>query len=264
MNEKANLTVLVSSKCNLKCKLCATYSPQQGARARFYDLEKMKRSIDRFFEAMGSVRLLTFSGGEPLLHPQLPELLKHCQQYIDRVEKFEIITNGTIVPNDKLIEILRFSDKVDLLVDNYGPSISKKVAEIDKVLNENNITHRIRKYYGEDPHLNGWIDTSDFSPKNRTEEEIHEVFARCNYMTVFKNSYLLFESFICLCYVNHTLVDSVEDDKTQYIDMCDESIDTDTLKKQLLSFRDRYYLKACTNCLGSATTDPRQPPAEQL
>lgn len=31
--EKTNLTILLTSRCTLKCKLCATYAPQNKNRA---------------------------------------------------------------------------------------------------------------------------------------------------------------------------------------------------------------------------------------
>jgi molybdenum cofactor biosynthesis enzyme MoaA len=74
-----NLTVLVSSKCNLRCKLCATYTPYQGKKSRFYEIEAMAKSIDRFFAAMGKVKLFTINCGEPFMHPRLSDLIIHCQ-----------------------------------------------------------------------------------------------------------------------------------------------------------------------------------------
>jgi organic radical activating enzyme len=224
----------------------------------------MKKSVDRFFEAMDAVNLFTFSGGEPLMHPQLPELVRHCSRYIDHIEKFESITNGTIVPSEQLLENLKFSDKVDIMVDDYGENLSRKIPQIKEALGKNSIKYRVRKYYGEDAYMGGWVDTVDFSQKNRTRAQIAKHFSRCNYTTVFKNNFLVFEDTAHICYVNHKVLDWVQDDGTQYVKLHDENISPQDLRTRLETLRDRDYLSACIDCNGFMTEAERFTPAEQL
>lgn len=42
------------------------------------------------------------------------------------MEKFEIITNGTIVPSEALLLALKEIPNVDVMIDDYGKNISKK------------------------------------------------------------------------------------------------------------------------------------------
>jgi hypothetical protein len=213
---------------------------------------------------MREVNLFTFNGGEPFMHPRLVDLIIHCQRYIDRIEKFEVITNGTTVPNARLLKSLKFSDKVDVLVDNYGSDLSRNVAQIESALQNAGIRYRIRKYYGENTYMKGWVDTIDFSQKDRTQKDIHEHFLRCNYTNVFKNHFFIFEDTAHICYVNHKLLDWVNDDGTQYVNMQDNSLTVEQLREKLLSLRSRDFLTACTNCNGFITDGKRFAPAEQL
>lgn len=113
--EKTNLTILLTSRCTLKCKLCATYAPQ-NKKPCHYDSKIIMASVDKYFASMGDVCLFTLSGGEPLLHPDLVRMVQHFKQYASRMEKFEIITNGTIVPSEALLLALKEIPNVDVMI----------------------------------------------------------------------------------------------------------------------------------------------------
>lgn len=158
--EKTNLTILLTSRCTLKCKLCATYAPQ-NKKPCHYDSKIIMASVDKYFASMGDVCLFTLSGGEPLLHPDLVRMVQHFKQYASRMEKFEIITNGTIVPSEALLLALKEIPNVDVMIDDYGKNISKKVDDVVMAFEKYGIRYRRRKYYGEDAHAGGWLDISD-------------------------------------------------------------------------------------------------------
>ena len=103
---------------------CAVYAPYY--KDPFHPtLEYLLMCIDRYFEIVDRIRLFSISGGEPLLRTDLPQILQRVQQYEDRIERLEIITNGTMIPSDELIDKLcAFKIKLNLLVDNYGPDKS--------------------------------------------------------------------------------------------------------------------------------------------
>lgn len=258
-----NLTVLITSKCSLKCKLCATYAPIHPSPCH-YPYERIAKSVEHFFNSIDHVKLFTISGGEPLLHPQLPELIDFFSAYIDRIGVFEIITNGTIIPNDRLLQSLQFSDKVDIMVDDYGPELSTKVPQIVEVFNHYGIKHRVRKYYGEDAHLGGWLDISDFSDKQRTEKENEELFARCMYTTTFKNHIFIINGTAHMCYINKQLLDFMPDTPSEYVDLMDDSLSAPDIKAQLTNLRNRKRLSVCANCNGFCVDAERFTPAEQI
>lgn len=112
------LAFYVTLRCNLRCKLCAVYAP-------YYDkpfhptYEFLVKCVDRYFEIVDHIKLFSVSGGEPLLRNDLSRIIDKVYTYVDRIERFEIITNGTIVPSDNIIESLSaFGKKLNLLVDN--------------------------------------------------------------------------------------------------------------------------------------------------
>jgi hypothetical protein len=262
-SNKMNLTVLITSKCTLKCKLCATYAPIHPSPCN-YPFEQITKSVGRFFDSIDQVRLFTISGGEPLLHPQLPELIDYYSQFIDRMEIFEIITNGTVIPGERLLEKLKFSDKVDIMIDDYGPELSVKVSQIVEAFKKNGIKHRVRKYYGDDAYYGGWLDISDFSDKLRTEEENRELFARCQYTTTFKNHIFIINGTAHMCYINKQLLDFMPDKPDEYVDLMDDSASMEEIRAQLTGLRNRNRLSVCSYCNGFCVDAERFTPAEQF
>lgn len=95
----------VTYRCNATCGFCdiwerpSPYVTQENARDNFRDLKKL------------GVRVIDFTGGEPLLHRQLPDLLAEAkrQGFITTVT-----TNGLLYPKQAdrlhgLIDMLHFS-----------------------------------------------------------------------------------------------------------------------------------------------------------
>lgn len=263
MEKKANLTVLSTSCCTLKCKLCATYS-STNPKPRHYNCDEMVKGVKRFFDCMKEVRLFTISGGEPFLHPKINEFIKACQEYTNFMEKFEIITNGTIVPNDDVLKTLSEIDKVDIMIDDYGPELSNNVDKLIVKFNEYGIKHRRRKYYGEDAHLGGWLDISDFSYKNRTENENDEIFHKCMYSNVFDHHYFLIDGQMFMCYVNHKLLCEMNEKENERVDILNEDLSKGEIKNQLINLRNKNHMSVCEYCSGFINDGVRFTPAEQL
>lgn len=269
MNEKLyNLTVLLTTHCTLKCKLCATYASTHPHPSHFSQ-EKMIQAIDRFFDCLGDgenecVNLLTLSGGEPLLHPQLLEILRGCAKHIPEIRKFEIITNGTVVPKDAILSQLSSMDKVDIMIDNYGNTLSPRVDELIAAFNKYGITYRIRDYHSENPHLGGWLDISDFTDKHRTPEENAALFKACQYSTTFSHHFFIIDGQAFMCYVNHKLLPALHETDDEHVDMLDNTLSNIDIKTKLLGLRKKPYQTLCARCNGFCVDGQRYAPAEQL
>lgn len=171
-------TITVTHRCTLKCKLCASYSPFFSPTPHF-DIDLLKRTVDAYFETVDFVDKFTMSGGEPLCHSELDWLVTHLHRYASQIGTAEIITNGTLVPPERLVESLRLWGKqITIMVDNYG-ELSRNLPQIQKVLGEADIPHRVRCYYGEEAHKSGWVDYGDFSQKRTTPDELRKQYETC-------------------------------------------------------------------------------------
>lgn len=259
-----NLTVLLTTKCTLKCDLCATYTPQQKSPKHF-SYEVLSKSIVRFMQSLDKhIGIVTLSGGEPLLHPQLPELVNLIRQYKGRMEMFEIITNGTVVPSPALLDALKSFDKANMLVDDYGPKLSVNIEKVCASFKQNGIAYRHRNYNEDEAWFGGWIDVSDFSEKHRTEAETDEIFGRCAFMNVYRNSWFLVDGAAHICYVNRKLLPFVPDQADESVNLLDETLSNEDILARLYGLRKRKSLLACKDCNGYLVESEHKKPAIQL
>ncbi len=106
-------------RCNLSCAYCNEYDTHSLA----VPLPKLKARVDRLAEF--GISVITLSGGEPLLHPELDQLIAHIRS---RGIIAGLITNGFLL-NRKRIERLNRAglDHLQISIDNVEPDeVSKK------------------------------------------------------------------------------------------------------------------------------------------
>ncbi len=274
--------IILTFRCNLKCKLCCTSSPYQK-NPQLFPLSELNTWVKKYFDTVDFIRKLSMSGGEPLLHTDLPEFIEETMKYKNQFDIFEIITNGTIVPSEELLAVLeKYSDIVFVMIDHYG-NVSRKVEEIDKILEQRGISHTIRKYYGEDAHFGGWVDLGDFSHKN-TPAKAQELFNSCvisntpkrrtgRYKPVEEDEFILSIPYMAMtqgvlhhCARSYAtmLAGSIPLDSQSFVNLMDLSKTRTQLRNEIDSFMKIPYVSACEYCNGFSSDSKRYPPAEQL
>lgn len=109
--------VVVTDDCNLNCAYCDEYTPG----APIIALEELKRRIDRL-DALG-VQVYDFLGGEPLMNPALPELVKYTKSRRGGSNLVTVITNGFLL-STKTIHALNDAklDFMQVSVDSVTPT----------------------------------------------------------------------------------------------------------------------------------------------
>jgi MoaA/NifB/PqqE/SkfB family radical SAM enzyme len=103
-------------RCNLSCAYCNEYD----AVSKPVDCETLLGRIDRL--ASFRTAVLTFSGGEPMMHPDLDKLVAHARR---RGLFVTLITNGYYLSRDR-IERLNAAglDHLQISIDNVEPDES--------------------------------------------------------------------------------------------------------------------------------------------
>jgi MoaA/NifB/PqqE/SkfB family radical SAM enzyme len=105
--------VIPIRRCNLACAYCNEYDDFSPP----VPTEEMLRRIDRLAEL--GLSQLTFSGGEPTLHPDLDELIRHGRE---RGMLVAVITNGFLLNEDRIERFNRAGlDYLQISVDNVLP-----------------------------------------------------------------------------------------------------------------------------------------------
>ncbi len=115
-------------RCNLSCEYCNEYDDF----SKPVSLEALKARIDHL--ARLGTTIVTLSGGEPLLHPQLDDLIAHMRSHPIIVG---MITNGYLLTADRIQRLNRAGlDHLQISIDNVMPDeVSKKSLKVlDKKL----------------------------------------------------------------------------------------------------------------------------------
>ena len=238
----------ITTKCTLNCKLCATGVPNI-LNPKHTDLLITYQEMEKFFQVFDYVDRIEFIGGEPLMHPHIAEIVQEATKYKEQFGYMRITTNATIVPNEKLLQVLRGSGcKYDFIVDNYG-ELSANFDNLIKVLDDNNITYRVDVYYGkrENQRFGGWIDFGDFKDQSYTEEQLNYNFEHC---TAMKNNFCCTNNgkvFPCCYAMAGYLQGKLPLVKGEYIDLFDDGISLEE-KRNIASSFGKKILKACGFC----------------
>lgn len=88
--------VALAEHCNLNCAWCNHFSPV--AKPELADLEETSRDFERLSSLFqGRAQEIRLLGGEPLLHPQLPDFLKMARNAFPTAN-IVIVTNGILLP----------------------------------------------------------------------------------------------------------------------------------------------------------------------
>ena len=110
-------------RCNLDCAYCNEYDKVSSP----VPLDVMLRRIDRLAE-LGTT-IITLSGGEPMLHPDLDSIIQRIHQ---RGAIATLITNGLLLTRDRIKGLNRSGlDYLQISIDNVLPDeISKKSLKV--------------------------------------------------------------------------------------------------------------------------------------
>jgi ABC-2 type transport system ATP-binding protein len=89
--------------CNLNCAFCTHFSPlAEDSVESYLDPDRFSRDCDRIAELTnGYVQYITFAGGEPLLHPNILEIIKIARGRFDIKTRIIILTNGILLAAQK-------------------------------------------------------------------------------------------------------------------------------------------------------------------
>lgn len=91
------LDVHAVEHCNLNCKSCCHYS--SIAQPEFLDPEVLEKNLMKLSKFQSSFHAFQILGGEPLLHPDLADIMDISRKYFDKI-RITLTTNGILLLND--------------------------------------------------------------------------------------------------------------------------------------------------------------------
>src|SRR6188474_2207094 len=120
--------IIPTRRCNLSCTYCNEFDDFSNP----VSTEEMLRRIDRLADLGTSI--ITISGGEPLLHPNLDDIIRHMRS---RGIIAGMITNGYLLTVERIERLNRAGlEHLQISIDNAQPdAVSKKSLKVlDKKL----------------------------------------------------------------------------------------------------------------------------------
>lgn len=134
----------ITSHCSLNCVNCNMFiNHYQAEKKRMMSLVEFQADYDVFFEKVAYCYKVSILGGEPLLNKELPDMLKWLyNKYRDKIGVIVITTNGTILPTEELLHVLK-ETKTEFRISDYSLHVpyKEKVDAFEKVLIENEIPY---------------------------------------------------------------------------------------------------------------------------
>lgn len=236
------LVVIVGQACSLKCKDCSNFSPYAPMDMKKYQFEDIKKSLGIIFDNMGGIVKLQLQGGEPFLCDYLDELIDWLYN-TGKVDEITLTTNGTIIPNNKVLKALK-ECKVQVSISDYHVIKRERLSEVLKKLSEKQILYSVYEFADG---RGTWraLGGSD-SPRENNGTIVKERFDSCPFkwcMTLEKN---------ILGYCSRSViaqrVQKFEAQPGDYVDLWNTEDLHDVLIRYCFWYRGGHIMEACRYC----------------
>lgn len=240
-------------RCTLRCEKCAAYIPASYEKGLAFDYgyDEMKRSLEVLFDMVDRIEVITLTGGEAILHKNIVELCEFLLENQTKFNRVDFQTNGTVLFSDDLLRVMGKSEKFIFFIDHYGPDISTKVEQNVALCEQWKVQYRVRKYYGEDAHMNGWID---YSPRKEKidKETAKRQFSICANGRPDRRPFVLYGNLLTLCAMPfcRARIDAQPMEDVLLLDLLDAGLNLQEKQKALLEMRDTDYNPGCQYCCG--------------
>lgn len=237
-----SLDLSITSRCTLKCKNCCLFMPYfKQTMERSY--QEIIQDIDCFFMTCNYLWEIKILGGEPLLHPDLNNILKYIlHNYGERICTIMINTNGTVMPSNELLQIMQ-NEKILVWLADYQVSekYSKKVSDVRKTLENHQIrTHFMKDSWWEDMGFPNECDQLD------DDKKLIDRYDQCRYPCRG-----LREGKLWLCSANDNAVRGglIQENKNDYFELSG-TVDKKALVEFDIGFSEYGYVSMCKLCRG--------------
>lgn len=184
----------ILSGCTLNCAGCIHYTNYH--KKRFYlTREEVLESIDTYFKCVDVVDEIQIFGGEPFLHKEIGEICLYLsRQYGERYQRALVTTNGTVIPSDQNMALMKQCKKLFVSISDYSQTNDEKL-KIDRLVEkcrEAGVEYILNSNFYQSDVENLWFDCGD--PNVKKDDACGETaskFANCTLVGpgVYKSKY---------------------------------------------------------------------------
>lgn len=243
-----------TGRCNLNCRDCLNFN-NLITEPKDVTFEEFKEHIDTVFSKFDYLYSLHFTGGEPMLVKELPHMIRYLgEKYGNRIFDFFVITNGTMIPSEEVIDAVK-SVGGHFLIDDYSETVSRtKVGEIKSALDSHNVKYTVNK-------TPSWfqLDVENTDNSEMSDEELEKYKDGCN---TFLCDFGEKKIYAC-CWQKYAECAGIGKlEENDYIEIAS------TPKMEILEFRQGYtkkgYVDLCKHCKGIGGSAQMVPAALQI
>ena len=247
------LDIAITEKCSLKCRDCANLmqfykNPREG------DYNLNEKALNNLFNAVDLIGRVSILGGEPFLCNDLHKYVSLCCKS-KKIVNILIVTNGTIIPNNEVINEIKKDDRALISISDYG-NTSKRKKEIIKLSDEKNFKISISRRDGI------WRELGKIEYVKKGEEEIKNKYAICEnkkFLSV-KDGRL----YRCPFIANAHSLKAIKEEDVDYIDLANSEKSVLELRMEIKEFLSKPYHKGCQYCAVSGKDAKKIPAAIQI
>lgn len=249
-------SLIILTRCNLRCRLCCEYVPQNKP---FPDMtpEEEAQILDAIFHVADHITTLHLTGGgEPFLHPQLAELVENAMAYSDRFDTLMLFTNCTIPISPRLMETLeRHRDKLLVQVSQYGKMPDREAAILE-ALTSHGIRCKTVNYSGKHQDFGGWVDFGPWDLQNQESAVLKHRFASCAVSRDMCGNWRTRNGKVHWCSRSQRGMELglIPDNSDDYVDLfCDST--REEKQKKFTEIANMKFISACNHCSGDQGTE---------
>lgn len=233
------MVVSVGQACSLKCKNCANLTPYCGSENKRYNVEDIIRHIGKISN-VANITSLQIQGGEPFIYSDLSKLIEAVPDATD----IRIATNGTIIPDKEVLEILK-KRNVEVRISDYK---IEKYKETVKKLQEELKKWDVKFFMYEFTNQTGdWTDMGGVSVPRKDTKTASDTYWTCSFG---KNCLTLENGMLGYCSraIIAPVVQGYDYNKKDYFYV--DKIDKCFKLKLMRYIQERHPMEVCRYCYG--------------
>jgi hypothetical protein len=255
-NVMVNLSLYTTTRCTLRCKHCSQLIPFIKEQ-KDYDSDEFIKIVEILTGLGFYILSLLITTGEPFLYKDLHKLLSRFAPN-SNIENIYIVTNATLLPDDKLLKALSSDRKIIVRLSDYG-YLSTKLTMLVEMFKHNGIKYEVTNF-------NFWKIEDTMDNQNLSPKELKDKFDN---RTCFRHSGVVAKQklFICPGAASIELVTDFEQDEDAVLDFNDSRLtDRQIYDKTVAMLLRDEPTTACQYCVSRSYGEKviKVPVAEQL
>lgn len=237
-----HLDVVITECCSLKCRDCSNLM-QYYKSPENLDPQEIIESLKSLF-CVVRVHELKLIGGEALVSQKaLAEILVYLRDEArGSYDEIRIITNGTIMPGDALVKVMKETPGLTVVFSNYG-KLSVRKDEFSELCRTQGIDFILN------PEDEYWWDYGRPVKYNATDRQTQGKYAGC-YARRLCTSLYRGRLYVCPRQAHGIRLGMMPEAEGEYVDLLDTSLSGDKLREAVLGLTDRKdFISACRYCI---------------